>query len=87
MQTLELLPELSFAALPTQVCQDELCSSQLRKEHFLLPLRVVSLCRLSGGRVAVVLWNRGSSQATITARWSDIGLSSSTVVSARDLWA
>ncbi|THU73391.1 hypothetical protein C4D60_Mb04t22350 [Musa balbisiana] len=43
--------------------------------------------RLSGGRVAVVLWNRGSSRATITARWSDIGLSSSTVVSVRDLWA
>lgn len=43
--------------------------------------------RLSGGKVAVVLWNRGSSRATITARWSDIGLSSSTVVSVRDLWA
>ncbi|CAL9165725.1 unnamed protein product [Musa hybrid cultivar] len=42
---------------------------------------------LSGGTVAVVLWNRGSSPATITAEWSDIGLSSSTVVNARDLWA
>lgn len=37
--------------------------------------------------MAVVLWNRGSSPATITAEWSDIGLSSSTVVNARDLWA
>ncbi|KAK4479238.1 hypothetical protein RD792_014749 [Penstemon davidsonii] len=42
---------------------------------------------LSGNRVAVVLWNRGSSEATITAYWSDIGLNSATVVDARDLWA
>lgn len=42
---------------------------------------------LSGKRVAVVLWNRGSSKADITAYWSDIGLDSSTVVDARDLWA
>lgn len=42
---------------------------------------------LSGNRVAVVLWNRGSSQATITAYWSDLGLKSTTVVDARDLWA
>ncbi|XP_031405460.1 alpha-galactosidase-like isoform X3 [Punica granatum] len=41
---------------------------------------------LSGGRVAVVLWNRSSSRATITAHWSDIGLSPTTVVDARDLW-
>ncbi|CAL9079800.1 unnamed protein product [Musa textilis] len=43
---------------------------------------------LSGGRVAVVLWNRGSSRATITAKWPDIGIvSPSTIVNARDLWA
>ncbi|XP_051136541.1 alpha-galactosidase-like [Andrographis paniculata] len=42
---------------------------------------------LSGGRHAVVLWNRGSSQATITAYWSDLGLRSTTVVDARDVWA
>ncbi|XP_060204377.1 alpha-galactosidase-like [Lycium barbarum] len=42
---------------------------------------------LSGNRVAVVLWNRGSDKADITASWSDIGLDSSTVVNARDLWA
>nr|AIL28756.1 alpha galactosidase isoform 2 [Cocos nucifera] len=42
---------------------------------------------LSGGRVAVVLWNRGSSQTSITANWSDIGLDPSTVVDARDVWA
>lgn len=42
---------------------------------------------LSGNRKAVVLWNRGSSKADITAQWSDIGLDSSTVVDARDLWA
>ncbi|KZV32781.1 hypothetical protein F511_23693 [Dorcoceras hygrometricum] len=41
---------------------------------------------LSENRVAVVLWNRGSSEATITAYWSDIGLDPSTVVHARDLW-
>ncbi|KAF9587948.1 hypothetical protein IFM89_006273 [Coptis chinensis] len=41
---------------------------------------------LSGGRVAVVLWNRGSQQSSITAKWSDIGLKSSATVEARDLW-
>ncbi|XP_008800438.1 alpha-galactosidase [Phoenix dactylifera] len=41
---------------------------------------------LSGGRVAVILWNRGSSQTSVTANWSDIGLDSSAVVDARDLW-
>ncbi|KGN51578.1 alpha-galactosidase-like precursor [Cucumis sativus] len=41
---------------------------------------------LSGKRVAVVLWNRSLWRANITAYWSDIGLSSSTTVTARDLW-
>ncbi|XP_077231051.1 alpha-galactosidase-like [Tasmannia lanceolata] len=41
---------------------------------------------LSHGRVAVVLLNRGSSQATITANWSEVGLQQSTVVDVRDLW-
>ncbi|KAK9931427.1 hypothetical protein M0R45_018702 [Rubus argutus] len=41
---------------------------------------------LSDNRVAVVLWNRGSSKATVTAYWSDIGLKPTTVVEARDLW-
>ncbi|XP_042501584.1 alpha-galactosidase isoform X2 [Macadamia integrifolia] len=41
---------------------------------------------LSFYRVAVVLWNRGSSKAQVTAYWSDIGLKPSTVVTARDLW-
>ncbi|KAK3043305.1 hypothetical protein RJ639_002548 [Escallonia herrerae] len=42
---------------------------------------------LSGKRVAVILWNRGGSKASITAYWSDIGLNPATVVNARDLWA
>ncbi|KAJ1265361.1 hypothetical protein BS78_08G070900 [Paspalum vaginatum] len=41
---------------------------------------------LTGGRVAVVLWNRGSAEASITAYWSSIGLNESTVVDAHDLW-
>ncbi|TKW32439.1 hypothetical protein SEVIR_2G168700v4 [Setaria viridis] len=41
---------------------------------------------LSGGRVAVVLWNRGSDEASITASWSSIGLNASTVVDAHNLW-
>ncbi|KAF5445300.1 hypothetical protein F2P56_034361 [Juglans regia] len=41
---------------------------------------------LSDGKIAVVLWNRGPTEATVTAYWSDIGLESATVVSARDLW-
>ncbi|EEF36784.1 alpha-galactosidase [Ricinus communis] len=43
---------------------------------------------LSNRKVAIVLWNRGSSRATVTAYWSDIGLNNSTtMVHARDLWA
>ncbi|KAI8537584.1 hypothetical protein RHMOL_Rhmol09G0035400 [Rhododendron molle] len=42
---------------------------------------------LSNNRVAVVLWNRGGSEAAITAYWSDIGLKPTTIVNARDLWA
>lgn len=42
---------------------------------------------LSGGRVGVVLWNRSPTNATVTAYWTDIGLNSSTLVDARDLWA
>lgn len=42
---------------------------------------------LTANRVALVLWNRGSSQAKITAFWSDVGLNTSTIINARDLWA
>eukprot|EP00253_Pinus_taeda_P012434 PITA_12434 len=42
---------------------------------------------MSNNRVAVILWNRGSSQAAITASWGDIGLPSNALVQARDLWA
>ncbi|KAK2635137.1 hypothetical protein Ddye_029929 [Dipteronia dyeriana] len=39
-----------------------------------------------GKRVAVILWNRGDSKAAISAEWSEIGLKSSAIVDARDLW-
>uniref|UniRef100_A0A2N9FCU0 alpha-galactosidase n=1 Tax=Fagus sylvatica TaxID=28930 RepID=A0A2N9FCU0_FAGSY len=42
---------------------------------------------LSNNEVAIVLWNKGSSNATVTVYWSDIGLKPATVVSARNLWA
>ncbi|KAL0303961.1 UNVERIFIED_CONTAM: Alpha-galactosidase 3 [Sesamum radiatum] len=38
---------------------------------------------LSGERLAVVLWNRGSKPATITAKWASLGIESSTSVSIR----
>ncbi|XP_039834474.1 alpha-galactosidase-like [Panicum virgatum] len=41
---------------------------------------------LTGGRIAMVLWNRGSTEASITASWSSIGLNASTVADAHDLW-
>ncbi|KAK2360102.1 alpha-galactosidase [Trifolium repens] len=41
---------------------------------------------LKNNKVAVVLWNRSSSNATVTASWSDIGLAPGTIVDARDLW-
>ena len=42
---------------------------------------------LSNKKIAVVLWNRGSSRATVIVYWSDIGLDPITTVNARDLWA
>ncbi|CAN6463351.1 unnamed protein product [Victoria cruziana] len=42
---------------------------------------------LSGGRVAVVLWNRSPSKSSITAKWKDIGLKSDAVVDVRNVWA
>ena len=33
-----------------------------------------------------MLWNRGPAEASITANWSNIGLSQSAVVDAHDLW-
>ncbi|KAI3721686.1 hypothetical protein L2E82_32703 [Cichorium intybus] len=42
---------------------------------------------LAHNKVAVILWNRAGSTSQITAYWSDIGLNSTTVVNARDLWA
>ncbi|TKY44973.1 Alpha-galactosidase protein [Spatholobus suberectus] len=42
---------------------------------------------LSNNKVTVILWNRSSSKATVTASWSDIGLKPGTSVDARDLWA
>lgn len=42
---------------------------------------------LSRGRLAVILWNRGPSNASITATWSDVGLNSTAVADVRDLWA
>jgi alpha-galactosidase len=41
---------------------------------------------LSENKVALVLWNRSSSKATITASWSDIGLEPETIVDARNIW-
>lgn len=42
---------------------------------------------LSKNKIAIILWNRGPSKATVTAYWSDVGLNPATVVTARDLWA
>ncbi|XP_022725468.1 alpha-galactosidase-like [Durio zibethinus] len=42
---------------------------------------------LTNKKVAMVLWNRGSALANITAYWPDIGLKPSTIVDAQDLWA
>ncbi|KAG6418550.1 hypothetical protein SASPL_120754 [Salvia splendens] len=41
---------------------------------------------LSGKRTVIVLWNRCSKAATITAKWDTMGLESSTNASVRDVW-
>ncbi|KAL5575488.1 hypothetical protein UlMin_017187 [Ulmus minor] len=42
---------------------------------------------LSSRRVVVVFWNRGSSWASISVGWNEIGLQTSKPVVVRDLWA
>jgi len=41
---------------------------------------------LSGGNYAAVLFNRSPNTASITASWTDIGLSATTSAMVRDLW-
>ena len=41
---------------------------------------------LDGGAVAVVLLNRGTSAANVTAEWTDVGLKSNSKATVRDLW-
>jgi alpha-galactosidase len=41
---------------------------------------------LSSGRVALLLWNRSSKDASITATYSDIGIEHGTSVAIRDVW-
>ncbi|XP_062118070.1 alpha-galactosidase [Humulus lupulus] len=41
---------------------------------------------LSKNRTTVVLWNKGTSSATVIAYWSDLGLNPTAVVKAHDLW-
>jgi hypothetical protein len=41
---------------------------------------------LSSGQVALVLWNKSSKSANITASWSDLGIENGTPVTIRDLW-
>ena len=70
---------LNCFLLPSVICQPIL-------KFCLLNVKVWA-GSLTEKRVAVILLNRGFSSATITAKWNDIGLNSSTVVDARDLWA
>jgi len=57
-----------------------------KKTHNICGAMKVWAGPLSKKRVAVILWNRGSASANITARWAEIGLNSSDIVNARDLW-
>ena len=41
---------------------------------------------LDGGAVAVVLLNRDTSAANVTAEWTDVGLKSNSKATVRDLW-
>jgi alpha-galactosidase len=41
---------------------------------------------LSGGRRAVILFNRGDSEKQVTARWADLDYPESLSASVRDLW-
>ena len=75
-------------SLSAKVCHDYVLSHTI---HINVPTELyfsyqVWAGPLSEQRVVVVLWNRCSKVATITAGWSALGLESSTPVSVRDLW-
>ena len=42
---------------------------------------------LSNDRIAVALWNRGETSATIKARWENLGIDVNKAMNVRDLWA
>ncbi|XP_020979701.1 alpha-galactosidase [Arachis ipaensis] len=67
---------------------DDMCSIRTLRVDFLSAkfTHLVWAGPLSGNKVAVILWNRSSSKAKVTASWSDLGLKSATSVHARDLW-
>ncbi|WJX71766.1 alpha-galactosidase [Trifolium repens] len=58
----------------------------IRIHGFKWSLVQVRASPLSGNRLAVVLWNRSSAKATVTAFWSDLDLEPGTLVDVRDLW-
>ena len=43
--------------------------------------------RLSGHRMAVALFNRSPTEASITARWEDLGLANDQKMGVKDVWA
>ncbi|OMO72756.1 Glycoside hydrolase, family 27 [Corchorus capsularis] len=57
------------------------------KSNCVAYLNLVWAGPLSNNRIAVVLWNRSSQYANVTALWTDIGLEPTAAVKARDLWA
>ncbi|XP_059661626.1 alpha-galactosidase-like isoform X4 [Cornus florida] len=70
-----------------EVGNGRMTEAEYRSHFSIWALAKVWAGPLSRNRVALVLWNRGASKATITAHWSDIGFKPTTIVKARDLWA
>jgi alpha-galactosidase len=48
--------------------------------------REVWLKPLADGSKAVILWNRGTEESTLTVEWQDVGLFPGTKATVRDLW-
>ncbi|KAK8529937.1 hypothetical protein V6N13_102834 [Hibiscus sabdariffa] len=56
------------------------------RSHFnIWALAKVWVGPLHNNKIVVVLWNRGSQRATVTALWSDIDLDPTVAMKARDL--
>ena len=87
------LPASPIAASDTAgIIDDDLVGGVTRGGAFCLQLATAGMLEvwagaLSGGRIAVSLFNRSPADDVIALRWADVGLPPGATVRVRDIWA